>query len=286
MKLHRTKSTILYFVSVAFAGCQQTAGGAESTTKFGLGGACLMLVNGQIDTQNAYEAVVPLTDANNKLCTGTFVSHNTVLTAAHCIDPDQPGGGLKVRIGARRISSKVTITPSSLKPIPLKDDVAVVVFPDQTSSVWMNLSAFSPKPGQRIKLAGFGQTDFLKDNDSDGKRRFGENVISEIAEGGTAIVYDLPVDGSGNPTNAHAMTGRGDSGGPVMIGRGIVGIVSRGPATPVEGKIKGYDNNLFRPDMLAFFGTASEKIGAVFNGIEEMRNAMNGDATGGGGSCQ
>ena len=269
--------------------CQQsgTTGGSRTRTSEDAR-RCFALVNGQIDETKNFDAVVALVDSNNRLCTGTFVAHNTLLTAAHCVDTKKVGGGLSARLGGRYVKALRAVIPQEKGQggeIPTKFDFAVLVYPNDTAKSWLSLSAFPPKPEQRITLVGFGQTDFLNDNKSDGKRRVGENQIVELSENGTALVYDLPVSEKGLPTSKDAMTARGDSGGPVLLGNGIVGIVSRSPADPIDGRIKAYDTNLFREEAEEFLRLTTTKYGAKISGLEEMQNALKGIATGDGSGC-
>lgn len=240
------------------------------------GRACLALVNGQLDTQGTYEAVVVLTTKGRSLCTGTFVSDNTVITAAHCINSAEEGGGLRANVADKFIEPLFSLVPE----IPaktdrgVKDDLAVVVFPDNTAQTWASLSRFSPKIGQRITIVGVGQTDFLNDSRPDGKRRFGQNTISGFGVDGTEIQYEVPINEKTREiTNADAITGRGDSGGPLFLGNGLIGVVSRGNLEPENGKLKEFDTNLFTAKIESFLQNAT-KEGAKINGLANLTRAI------------
>jgi hypothetical protein len=267
-------------------GCQGTKSESQSTSTNDARSAnsCFALVNGQLDVNGDYNAVVPLKNGRS-LCTGTFVSDNTLLTAAHCVTPSAPGGGLKTLINGR----VVVPLKALLSPMPdgkerePKDDVAVIVFEDGTSDTWFELSRFPPKIGQRVTIVGFGQTDFVGDNRSDEKRRYGENTISDLPDKGATIKYELTVNNDGNAIGSDVMTGRGDSGGPLFLGNGLLGIVSRGEGKINKGKLIEYDANLVTFEMEKFL-RSTLKSGAKINGLELLGKAAS-MTSGGFGAC-
>lgn len=223
------------------------------------------LVNGEIDTKDEYSPVVEL-KSGLSICTGTFVSDNTLITAAHCIKSDEPGGGIKALFKGKSlapIKTFIPVVPAEEKRQP-KNDVAVVLFPNGTSDEWFPVSRIPPRAGQRFTIVGFGQTDFVGNNASDEKRRFGYNTITEITDGGATIKYELSVTCQGQALGIDAMAGRGDSGGPLFTKSGLIGIISRGEI--VTGKLIEYDANLVTPAMSKFL-RMTMKEGAKINGL-------------------
>lgn len=271
---------------ISLCGCQGTKSESQSssTNDARASNSCFALVNGQLDVNGDYSAVVPLKNGRS-LCTGTFVSDNTLLTAAHCVTPSAPGGGLKTMVNGRVIvplKALLSPMPEGKEREP-KDDVAVIVFEDGTSDTWFDLSRFPPKIGQRVTIVGFGQTDFVGDNRSDEKRRYGENTISDLPDKGATIKYELAVNSDGSAIGSDVMTGRGDSGGPLFLGNGLLGIVSRGEGKINKGKLIEYDANLVTMEMEKFL-KSTIKSGARINGLELLGKAAN--MTGGGlGAC-
>jgi hypothetical protein len=222
-------------------------------------------VNGQIDTSDEYSPVVEL-KTGLSTCTGTFVSDNTLMTAAHCVNSSEPGGGLKAIIkgkGVVPIKTFVPATPDGKRREP-KDDVAVVLFQDGLSDAWYSVSRVAPQVGEKITIVGFGQTDFIGNNEPDEKRRFGFNTITELADGGATIKYELGVNCQGSAIGTNAMAGRGDSGGPVFTKSGLIGIINRGEIS--HETLIEYDANLVTPAMEKFLRSTLLK-GAVINGL-------------------
>jgi hypothetical protein len=225
---------------------------------------CFNLVNG-IETQEQ-EAVV-LIETPSGYCTGTFVSDNTLITAAHCANNTKTGGIKYKKINPIEVTHYGKLAGSKSK---VWEDLLIVTFPAGTSKSFVSLSNRAPNIGDRITIIGFGQTDLINDNKPDGRKRKGYNTITNIAENQTVLVYEAPRDYAGIPLGERAMTGRGDSGGPVFLdGFGLVGIVSRGSLEPVMTE---YDVNLFSVDSLKLMEAAVSR-GAKINGIDYVRSA-------------
>jgi hypothetical protein len=260
--------------TLSLAGCIEPKqdSGANSSDDIRSTNSCISssensfsLVNGEIDAKDEYSPVLEI-KSGLSVCTGTFVSDNTLITAAHCIKSGEPGGGIKALFKGKSLAPTKTfvpVVPIEEKREP-KNDVAVVVFANGTADEWFPVSRVPPRVGQRITIVGFGQTDFVGNNASDEKRRFGYNTITEITDGGATIVYELKVTCQGQALGKDAMAGRGDSGGPLFTKSGLIGIISRGEI--VSGKLIEYDANLVTPAMSKFL-QMTMKEGAKINGL-------------------
>ncbi len=210
------------------------------------------------------------------LCTGTFVSSTTLITAAHCIRHPQgafsPGpyaqtvGQVSVipRPGSSEIQATKVIhhgfigvalglAPNfSTRPFI---DVAIVVFPENTSDDFIEIGTAPPKVGDPITYVGFGKTE-LEDNNFQtvGFKNVAENVLSEVTEIGQLF-------SSGATGVRH-----GDSGGPLLIGGKLVGVASMGAGDSVE-TAKSVHTSLFHPKNIELMAFAVSQ-GAVISGFE------------------
>ena len=228
--------------------------------------ACLNLVNG-VETSDQ-EAVVIIETASG-YCTGTFVSDSTLITAAHCAHDKSPTGGIRYKkINPLHLTHYGKLAGSKSK---VWQDLMIVTFPEGTSKSFVSLNNVAPKVGDRIQIIGFGQTDLIRDNKPDGKKRKGFNTITKIQENNTVLTYEAPRSHEGITPGEKAMTGRGDSGGPIFAeGGGLVGIVSRGSLEP---NLTEYDVNLFSTESLKLMEAAITR-GSKITGIENVRSHL------------
>lgn len=173
----------------------------------------LKIVNGLEVPEETHPAVFWLGN-----CTGTFVSDNTLLTAAHCI-----GSSNTVRI-RRRINAtslKVKVHPKTQVTGRLGAyDIAVVVFPDNTAPAVVSVKTSPVKPGDEALFVGYGRN---SSSGGSGVKRVGRNKVRSI-DGGKTIVSSRSTS---NPNSGEDVSvAPGDSGGPLFINGAIAGITS------------------------------------------------------------
>lgn len=205
---------------------------------------------------------------SNNFCTATFVSHNTMLTAAHCAS-DHPVITLPELSGVTSV--KVYQYPSrfpSLGTIDDANDVAVVVFPDNTAPAYIQLATHEPTKGDAVTLVGYGScTQFLGPRETMGRCR-GTNEIDEI-DAETMIV---------TRGSTGVVLSKGDSGGPLFAaGNKIIGVANAG--TGVVSK----HSNLLAPKNFAWLKTVVKDGKAVICGLEgqQCQNPTSGSSASG-----
>jgi hypothetical protein len=192
---------------------------------------------------------------NVGVCTGTFVNPTTMLTAAHCVAPSVPGGGVEIDTGKsinyfvnpkffplfKAEGGQVT-KPGELDEAGSRDhfqyyDLAVVIFPPDTAQKlgirsFRAVRAGATQKGESVFVVGFGDNDFEKKTGS-GRFRFGSNVIDELGAHFFTTRGLLAADGS--PVGTNANPAHGDSGAPLVAqNQDVIGTVSSGGA--VDGK--------------------------------------------------
>lgn len=275
-----TKTRLLIVTgAMALAACQNTA--PTAPTPAPRRGGCLRsglhVVNGIITTQ--LPEVVQLSVADGTaLCTGTFVSSSTLITAAHCLGTN-PDGNMKynnirpLQVFHHGATGESASTTGS-------NDQAIILFPEGTAPAQGRLANRAPRIGDAIVIAGYGQVDFVNNSAPDGQKRFGSNTISDITDGNALIHYQSPVQINGLQPGQLAMSGRGDSGGPLFLDGGII-------ATTSNGGVSG--NQVVESDVSVFSAAALELLeratagGAVINGIDAVRIANGRPAQNSGG---
>ncbi len=198
--------------------------GVETSTALGLGPRQLA----------ALVAVYP--PDRETICSGVVVARGVVLTAGHCVDPEDP---TRLRVGywdlQRADSAVLSATvhpeldvavlfvdaaslPEDLDPIPLLDELV--------DEAWI---------GELVELAGYGRTDLGEI----GALRFASEAITAVAS------ESIEVHGRG-----HSGACGGDSGGPLLArddhGRvRVIGLLDSGHASCVQ------DDHYTRVDVLA-----------------------------------
>lgn len=183
------------------------------------------IVNGQ--ETNDYPGTGMLLQGNFSFCTGTLVAPRTVITAAHCVDGQDPKG-FTFGFGPSQDQVEAQVGVVSAVQHPqwdsqnLVNDVAVLTLDQDApvAPVAMNPSMDQSWIGKKVTLVGYGVTD--------GPSQTG---------GGTKRMVTVTVDKVEATTLGYTTTNgetacNGDSGGPAYLEEGgqllVAGITSYG----------------------------------------------------------
>lgn len=185
------------------------------------------VTNGKTISEESYAAVVDISHPENggeAHCTATFISHNTLLTAAHCVEEDAT---IKIAQAAKNVgvTSLKVIRNNKVKRNGLffvQNDMALVIFPDNTAPAIIPIAKVKAKANDTIVIVGYGNNDHGRSAGA-GKKRWGWNKIKQVNSDGT-IDFVGTVRGSG--TGEQAVQSQGDSGGPMITKNGIIGVAS------------------------------------------------------------
>ena len=177
-------------------------------------------------------------DGKTGLCTGTMLSPNKVLTAAHCLD-----GATSIDILFGVTADKFAyVTASSWNIHPsfsragFTDDVGIVHSPVSLPVPNLPiLTSNAPKIGDQVSIFGYGAVS--GGAEIDGKLRAGAMTIGGVDANKIYAYFDA---GSSN-------TCSGDSGGPMLLQVGgqqtIVGTTSYGSSLNCAvGELSGFTN--------------------------------------------
>jgi len=226
----------------------------HTACKFGTTESDLRVTNGRQIGDDEMPAIVniqaPIGGGAFAGCTATWVSDRTILTAAHCIVGD--GGQLLSPVRVARGGGKGAVaTRSILHPTYRRGtdgyDVAIVVFPPNSSTQFIPVSPTQARAGEELILVGFGKFDH-NDGQSGGPKRTGRNRVLTIDQRGR-IVFDgnvSPLTAAG--TGEDVVNSQGDSGGPMLINGRIIGISSTVNTELTQaGKLRGNYESLRTP---------------------------------------
>ena len=272
MKLLFSKVMLPVLLASVAIGCGSTSetGQGQSTSASSpatkaSANACFGVVNGVLT--NAHPAIVLLTVPGG-VCTGTFIRHNAVLTASHCVDAS-PNGGVSFLPGAkysysqlsRALASEATEAIRAYHSGPLANDgttiasgatdLAVLIFPKNTAPASLPLRRKLPVSGEKLTLVGFGLSKLTSYGESDGtntiQKRQGLNEAI-IYPGQEGLFFRGYADTQQGCSGEDALAASGDSGGPVIIEDEVAGVMSgsdRGtrvnPNTETEGEAYAVD---------------------------------------------
>lgn len=173
-------------------------------------------------------AVVQLT-TRDALCTGTFVSKTTLLTAAHCVKVRADGTpyvATTVNTGRgtpQVITSKLVFHHgkelAAWSADTLYQDFVVVLFGQPIAPAYvpinLNTIANAAKPSDiRVTIIGFGME--RNDPATAEKKRMAQTRVAELVSNKSIHLSGIPI------------TNPGDSGSPLLVNSEIVGILSSG----------------------------------------------------------
>ncbi len=225
-------------------------------------------------------------------CTATWVSSNTLISAAHCFEPkagEQEFAQqvfISAGIGATRTiqSKSVEIFPKYQAGIP-DHDLAVVIFEKDhiDPKFAAKISDKEPHVNSDVTIVGYGKFDHF-DETSGGKKRFGCNLLAKITD---RLDFCGRTRSENREDGTEALNSQGDSGGPMFLGKikddkqelseliGVASTVQAHNAGEIPTKLHGHYIDLLRGEYLTWLSETTKR-GAKINGLEKALVAFKG----------
>lgn len=189
------------------------------------------------------------------LCTGSLVTANKVLTAAHCFQTDAINGitvtGGPVGAGSQRTTVDEIIPHPGFNIAPdgtLKNDIAILTLTKALSLPTFPIFASRQiKSGEELSIYGFGKDE----KDETGLLKSGRMTVSDISQDNIFAIY----------TSDSSNTCTGDSGGPAIFTAerddgarvtGLIGVTSTGSGDNCNLGERSSFTNLVNPEVLDF----------------------------------
>ena len=212
----------------------------------------LKVTNGQEISGDVHPEVILLYDKKKgSVCTGTFISDDTVLTAAHCTmggsventESGEVAGQLQIiqitdqaqrTAKALAISTEIYRNPqwdsAFLQQNVNKYDLGIVKFPAGTSSARAEIKSDPAEVGKEFTIVGFGLNYVPApgaevDHSSAGIKRMGKNNIVMVEDG---FIGFLGASSTTTADGSNVNSASGDSGGPMFIDGKLAGVTSGG----------------------------------------------------------
>ena len=194
---------LVLFSAASLAACGKPSTGGNSASD-------IYLFNGKPISEETHPHVYSIGG-----CTATFLSDNTLITAAHCV---RNGGTVRIARRLNATSLKVVHHPSYGGRLGI-NDVAIAIFPKGTSQHTAPLFNGSIRTGDDVFAVGYGCTN---GGGSGGTKREGSAKIASLRNGVIGLVRQTNSPGAGSDVTLCP----GDSGGPLFKNGAVVGIAS------------------------------------------------------------
>lgn len=203
---------------IIFSSCGGGGGGGDSAANSSGCNAFRVLNGSQCSSDSLPVVSLELTSsAGRGICTGTIISNDTVLTAAHCAANLQSALAVHDR-GTQFASAAIQNPLYSFDPIAF--DIALITFPNIATNFGLSPARFQLtkrlSKGDVVKVVGYGQdgTSSLEN----GNPRGTELEVREIVPGISLTVFD----------DSNAGVCFGDSGAAITLNGSVVGTVHGG----------------------------------------------------------
>jgi secreted trypsin-like serine protease len=191
-------------------------------------------------------------------CTATFVNDAQVVSAGHCVEGTSERSPAVYLVEQTIVDGRTQMKAIAKAQRWFRDatydinegvgplDVAVITFPADTAPATSDIAVVDPKAKDELTIVGYGNNRNFVDSFGElsgagaGKKRKGTNTVGNVTEDGMIQFIGLPEAVSDVEEGRYALSGSGDSGGPLFINGRLVGITSGGGVGEISDGRKVY----------------------------------------------
>jgi hypothetical protein len=195
-------------------------------------------------------------------CSGTLIATDVVLTAAHCVElpPTTVFFGSDAAAAGDRVGVIAHVAHPAFEAIRVENDVALLLLERPpsaaTPAVWMGSAPTGSWVGAEVRLVGFGLA--APGAPAQGEKRAG---MAHVDAAGDTDLHLTP---------SPSLPCLGDSGGPVLAGERVVGVVSSGdPGCSDHARamrVDAYAGCFIAPQLAAWEAAGSHGGGCAVQG--------------------
>ncbi len=261
---------LLIATSVLSVSCRQTA---ATNSKLRIDGGELITKDSVNKIDGVFYTMTSVIGASSGgACTGSAVSDNTVITAAHCVfdgarfTKDGALSGVQFcitnAIYDKLCSTKIYVNPKYPANAATSGgghDTAFVVFPDKTFKNYFPIESNPIKVNDPVVFVGYSKYHLTRTDA--GSKRFGYNKIAYFERSAQDDIFT-----ASNAVFDRVGVSPGDSGGPMMKECKVIGVASRMAGDQPVGK-RSIHTNLTHKTTQDFLKTMGAKAGAYFCGL-------------------
>ncbi|WP_176736843.1 trypsin-like serine protease [Oligoflexus tunisiensis] len=179
-------------------------------------------------------------------CTATFVNDSQAVSAGHCVEGTSERNPAVYLIEQKIVAGRLQLRAVAKAQRWFRDasydindgvgplDVSVINFPADTAPGTSELAVSDPKVDDELTIVGYGNNRNYVDSygqlsgSGSGKKRKGTNTVGNVTDDGMIQFLGLPEAASEVEAGRYALSGSGDSGGPLFIEGRLAGVTSGG----------------------------------------------------------
>jgi secreted trypsin-like serine protease len=237
------KKWVRFAASTGMALTMMACGSAQPET------SAVKVTNGIEIAETDYPSVVMIvanTPEGLANCTATFVNDSQAVSAAHCVEGTSERNPELYLVEQTMVNGRPQMRAVAKAQRWYRDatydinegvgplDLSVITFPSNTAPATSDIAVVDPKVEDELTIVGYGNNrNYVTSmgqigGSGSGKKRKGTNLVGNVTAEGMIQFIGLPQSVSDVEKGQYALSGSGDSGGPLFINGRLAGVTSGG----------------------------------------------------------